>query len=414
MELIFQKTLQVLIEAWAVFGQMAPYLLFGFLMAGVLSVVVTPETVERHLGGKGFGGVAKASLFGVPLPLCSCGVIPVAASLRRHGATKGATAAFLLSTPQTGVDSILATYALLGPVYAVFRPVAALLSGILCGTVVDCVDPGPAGAKVDACTDACCSTAAGQGRVRRIVQYGFVTLPEDIGRALLAGILISGLMTAFIGQDFLAGYLGSGLIAMFLMVLVGIPIYVCSTASIPIAFSLMHAGISPGAALVFLVAGPATNAAAIATIWKVLGRKTAVVYLATVVVTAIGSGLLLDKIMNIVPPVMQVHAEHHGATAAHHIAALILLGVLLNAIAQRWRHSDATATISERNLVFKIEGMRCDRCRETIERTLTEAQGVESAKVDLHSGKAVVTGGAIDPTALIAAIEELGYEARVA
>ena len=178
-------------DFWLVLGQMAPYLLFGFLVAGVLSVLVRPEFVERHLGGRGIWAVLKASAFGVPLPLCSCGVIPVAASIRRHGASKGATTAFLISTPQTGVDSILATFGLLGPVFAVYRPLAALVSGLLGGAVVSAAEngaeaPGPS----EKCQDACCAPGAKRGKISNSSKHTslpvLITWVESMKRISLA------------------------------------------------------------------------------------------------------------------------------------------------------------------------------------------------------------------------------------
>jgi len=297
--------MNLLIEAtiafWNTLCEMAPYLLFGFLVAGTLSVFVSPELVERHLGGRGIWPILKASFLGVPLPLCSCGVIPVAASLRRHGSSKGATTAFLLSTPQTGVDSIMATLALLGPVFAIFRPVAAFFTGILGGLAIEAVgDSDNADFDLELCTEeCCCDSHSSRSKLSRLLRYGFITLPRDIAKPLLVGLVIAGFISALVPSDFFANALGTGILAMIVMMLLGIPIYVCATASIPVAAALMMKGATPGAALVFLMTGPATNAAAIATLWKVLGKRSALAYLATVALAALGSGLLLDYLFNI-------------------------------------------------------------------------------------------------------------------
>ncbi len=292
-------------EFWTLLGEMAPWLVFGFLVAGILAVLLRPETIERHLGGKGLVPPLKAAAFGVPLPLCSCGVIPVAASLRRHGASRGATAAFLLSTPQTGVDSILVTFSLLGPVFAVMRPVVAFLSGVIGGVVVDLLgdersEPDDAAVPAEdpageECTDSCCATGESPRPAwRRILEYGFVTLPADLARPLLLGILVAGLIGVLVPEDLFAGALGHGIVPMLLMMVVGIPIYVCATGSVPVAAALIAKGVCPGAALVFLMTGPATNSATIATVWKILGRRAAIAYLAVVALTALASGMLLD------------------------------------------------------------------------------------------------------------------------
>ncbi|MCP4570932.1 MAG: permease, partial [bacterium] len=188
---------------WLVTARMALWLLLGFLVAGVLSVAVSPAWLERHLGGRGMGPVFKSSLFGVPLPLCSCGVIPVAASLRRHGASKAATTAFLLSTPQTGVDSILVTWSMLGPLFGVFRPVTALLTGFLGGGLVQLVDPPAPENGMDAKAEAVRRPQGFGPKTRAALDYGLVTLPGDIARALLVGVVIAGVLAALIPEDFL-------------------------------------------------------------------------------------------------------------------------------------------------------------------------------------------------------------------
>ena len=198
---MWERFLDIAREFWGVLTEMSPYLLFGFLVAGILSVFIRPETVERHLGGHGLWPIVKASAFGVPLPLCSCGVIPVAASLRRHGASKGATTSFLMSTPQTGVDSILVTLSLLGPVVAIFRPIVAFVSGVIGGSVVSLTqknDPSTV-ETVEKCHDSCCSTDGPvHGKLMRVLRYGFVTLPRDIAKPLLAGLVIAGLIAVLV------------------------------------------------------------------------------------------------------------------------------------------------------------------------------------------------------------------------
>jgi hypothetical protein len=319
----------IFLSAWSVAGQMAPYLLFGFLVAGLLSVWISPAWIERRLGGRGRKGVVLAALFGVPLPLCSCGVIPVAASLRRHGAGRGATAAFLLSTPQTGVDSLLVTWGMLGPVIALFRPVAAFISGTLCGFLVDRVCEGIPDKPSTGDRE---EDATKPGRLRpwpvRALRHGFVTLAGDVNKAVLAGLLVSGLLGAILPPAVLRESIGTGFSAMLLMLAVGIPLYVCSTASVPIALALIHAGISPGAALVFLISGPATNAATLATLIRLLGLRAAGVYLGSLAVTALASGLLLDGLLTRAS--LQVSCEIHagGMHFGNHLAAALLLVVL--------------------------------------------------------------------------------------
>lgn len=295
-----QLVLMLLGEFWDTLCDMAPYLLFGFLVAGALSVFLSASFVERHLGGHGIWPIFKASLLGVPLPLCSCGVIPVATSLRKHGSSKGATTAFLLSTPQTGVDSIVATFGLLGPVFAIFRPIAAFAVGLIGGSIVAATDNSKeANAETEHCTDDCCAHAEKQSKLRRALRHAFIVLPRDIARPLLVGLVIAAAIGAFVPPNFFSENLGEGLVPMLVMMAMGIPLYVCATASIPIAAMMMMKGVTPGAALVFLMTGPATNAATIATLWKIFGQRTTLIYLAVVAFTALGSGVLLDQFFNI-------------------------------------------------------------------------------------------------------------------
>jgi uncharacterized membrane protein YraQ (UPF0718 family) len=284
------------IDLWHTLAEMSPYLLFGFFIAGLLSVIISPESVERHLGSKGLAPLLKASLFGIPLPLCSCGVIPVSMSLRKHGASKGATVSFLLSTPQTGADSIFVTLSLLGPVFAIIRPLAALITGLVGGSLVQLTEH-ESDSQTDApekCTDPCCAKHNPKPAIIRILHYGFIALPRDIAKAMIIGLIIAAVISAATPQDYFAPLLGGGIIAMLVMMLLGIPVYVCATASVPIAAALIAKGASPGVALVFLMTGPATNAAAFTTILSVLGKKTASLYIATVAGCAVTFGLLLD------------------------------------------------------------------------------------------------------------------------
>lgn len=331
-------------EFLAVLLEMSPYLLFGFFAAGVLSVFLSAETVEKHLGSRGFGPVVKAAFWGVPMPLCSCSVIPVATSLRRHGASRGATAAFLLSTPQTGVDSILVTYSLLGIVFAVFRPLAAFLTGLVGGGLVSVLEKNgtvPA-AEEPACDKECCRHGKPSSRIARAFRYGFVTLPRDIGQELFVGLLVAGLITALVPGDFFAEAVGPGLLQMLLMMAVGIPVYVCATASVPIAAALMLKGVSPGAALVFLMTGPASNAAALATVRKILGGRSAVIYLLSLAGMALVSGFALDGILGPAGHGPHIHQAHWMMPVwAKAVSTAVLLGVLAFAL---WPRKTAPAS----------------------------------------------------------------------
>jgi len=403
-------------SVWSTLREMSPFLLFGFLVAGLLSVLVKPETVERHLGGRGFRQVFKAAIFGVPLPLCSCGVIPVAASLRRHGASAAATTSFLISTPQTGVDSIMVTLSLLGPVFAIFRPVVAFLSGILGGVLVNIFgyEKGAPPDEHSACTAECCSAVENHGGgLLRAVEYGFIALPRDIHKALIVGILIAGAISAAIPDDFFAGVLGGGILSMLVMMAVGIPVYVCATASVPIAAALMMKGISPGAALVFLMTGPATNAATITTVWKIMGKRIAGIYLFTVAASALAAGLILDAVFRGSGSHSMAHAHWMLPGIANTICAFALLAVLGYAFIRPAK----VGTVAEeggagRTIRISIEGMTCNQCADAVRRALVESAGVVSAEVDLRRGEATVAGSGFDAGQLTRAVESLGYKVK--
>jgi uncharacterized membrane protein YraQ (UPF0718 family) len=323
----FIKTITT--DFWGTIAEMSPYLLFGFFVAGLLSVLVSQQLVEKHLGGRGLLPLLKASIFGVPLPLCSCGVVPVSMSLHKHGASKGSTIAFLLSTPQTGVDSIFVTLSLLGPVFAVFRPVAALITGILGGGLIDIfekaqkIQQSPA----EKCTDECCSSEK-TNRVLKGLKYGFVILPRDIGKAMLLGLVVAAFISALVPDGYFAEKLGTGIFAMVVMMFLGIPVYVCATASVPVAAALILKGLTPGAALVFLMTGPATNAASFITIWKTLGRAVAIIYLATVAGCALLGGIVLDLLATSVDINIAAHPHWMLPDSVKYASAIILLGVL--------------------------------------------------------------------------------------
>lgn len=404
-------------EFWDVLGDMAPYLLFGFLMAGVLSVYMSQRFVERHLGGKGFWPVLKASLFGIPLPLCSCGVIPVSASLRKQGASKGAVTSFLISTPQTGVDSILVTLALLGPVYAIFRPVASFIKGIIGGMAVSIFDPEdkPSKTPSEECTDSCCSTNNNNEKgniLGRIFIYAFITLPRDLGKGLLIGLIIAGLITVVFKPHQFDAILGGGILSMLIMMLIGIPVYVCATASVPIAAALIAAGVSPGAALVFLLTGPATNAATIGTVWQVMGKRTAVIYLASVAITALASGLILDYIFTMQGVEVTQWMPKMLPSWFESASAIILLAVLAYALFKPPTKGEVKVEGKEitRKRKLKIAGMDCSHCAQSVTKALLALPGVGSVQVNLKTKVATIGGSEFDNPAIYRAIDDAGFK----
>lgn len=356
-----------IIDFWATLAAMSPYLLLGFFVAGLLSVFISAAFVERHLGNRGrfdVWGVIKASLLGVPLPLCSCGVIPVTVSLRKHGASRGSAISFLLSTPQTGIDSFFVTFSLLGPVYAIFRPIIAFVTGLVGGFGVQIVTAsehveGAQKHQEPKCEDSCCCEGKQKVSVfKRIFKHGFITLPRDIAKPMLVGLVIAALISTLVPDDFFADKLGTGIGTMVIMMFLGIPVYVCATASVPVAAAMILKGLSPGAALVFLMTGPATNIAAFATIWKSMGTKTAIVYILTVAVCALAAGILMDAIypgLNTTVK-MQMEHVHGGPLIVDHVAGVALLLLLGYGLVSKKLSAIAAAkkNLSQSNSCFSL------------------------------------------------------------
>ncbi|OGX47018.1 MAG: hypothetical protein A2306_02315 [Omnitrophica WOR_2 bacterium RIFOXYB2_FULL_38_16] len=341
----------VLIESFDLLNKMSIYLLFGFLFAGILHIFLKEGTIAKHLGKSDFSSVIKASLFGIPLPLCSCGVIPAALSLKKEGASKGAILSFLISTPTTGIDSILATYGLLGGVFAAFRVFAAFITGITAGLVANIFFKAErifSEEKKDTVVKSCCShhkavpSNVVADKIKGVFQYAFVDLLKDTGVWILLGILIGGMISYFIPEVFISKYLGSGLQSMLIMMLVGIPMYVCASGSLPIVSALMLKGMSPGAAFVFLLAGPATNTAALTLITKEFGIKVTAIFLGSIVVCGLLLGMLLDKVWGYLNINITTHLMHKSAMFGpwmEIMASVILLaGILYNLFSPKNRH----------------------------------------------------------------------------
>ena len=329
-------------ECWLVFKEAAPFVLFGFFAAGILKILIPEKAIVKHLGGNGFRSVFKASLFGVPLPLCSCGVIPVAVGLRKQGASKGATASFLVSVPETGVDSVAITWALLDPLMTFIRPVSAFITALLTGSLINLLPERKEESKPDT-ADCCCSENSDMServpqkkpllhRLKDGIIYAFTALLKDIGVWLLLGILIAGIISYFVPIDFVDRYLGGEYSSLLIMLIIGIPLYICASASTPIAAALVLKGLSPGAALVFLLAGPATNAATMTVIAKHLGKATTVVYVATIALCSLAFGWLVNRIygwLSLDVLDWASHSEHGTDSSLYLVSAFVLIGLLL-------------------------------------------------------------------------------------
>ncbi len=328
-------------ETWHLLASSAPWLLFGFAAAGLIAVVIPSGWILNHLGGSGMKSVVKASVFGIPLSLCSCSVIPVASSLRRRGASKGATAGFLISTPEIGVDSFALSYALLGPVIAIARPISAFATTLMAGGLIEVFDGARSDGKGDKLKDAGeihASTEAPPKRsIIEVFRYGYVSLLSDLAHWLAIGFILAGLVGVLIPDGFLDRYIGDGLLAKSAMLVVGLPLYICATSSTPFAAALIAQGLSPGAALVFLLVGPATNAATMTVVSRELGIRSLVIYLVSIAVMAMLAGIGLDALFEQLqlPESGLGHAGHH-ATTWQGVAGLLFCGLMLNGLRVRW------------------------------------------------------------------------------
>ncbi|MCF8106464.1 MAG: SO_0444 family Cu/Zn efflux transporter [Desulfohalobiaceae bacterium] len=287
------------------------YMLFGLLVSGLLRVFLSPGSVARHLGQGRFFSVFKAALLGVPIPLCSCGVLPAGAGLKKQGANNGAVSAFLISTPESGVDSISITYALLDPLMTVIRPVVAFVTAMAAG-ITENLFGNPKNREeivpdlscpVDGCCDGRQCPPEEHKRhhslfekVKAGLTFAMTEVWGDLVALFFLGLILAGLITAFIPEDVIGTFLGGGLSSMLIMLAVGIPLYICATASTPVAAALILKGVSPGAALVFLIAGPATNLTSLTVLLGILGRRGTAIYLAAIVLAAILFGLFTDQL----------------------------------------------------------------------------------------------------------------------
>ncbi len=400
-------------ETWNILLEMSPYLLIGFLLAGLLSVIIKQEVIERWLGKRTLGSVIKASLLGVPLPLCSCGVIPVTSSLYQRGASKGATTSFLTSTPQTGIDSILATAGLMGPVFSFFRVVVALVSGIIAGVLVDFFEKENVRPMDVASTKTEIENGSNVGKLKGMVIYGLYTLPQDIAKNLVIGILLAGLLSTVLPTDLGAAYLTNPWITYIGVTLVAIPLYVCSTGSIPIAFALMAAGVSPGATLVFLIAGPATNVATITTLVKILGRRTIAIYLTSIVLISWLSGFILDAYGSSLIGTVKAHHVELGTPSTIKILSGIGLIVMLvwTSLYPKIKTPIRNSSVEGlRSSTLRVDGMTCSHCGSSISKAVLKIPGVQAADADPKQNLVWIKGNGYDLNAIIKAVADAGFE----
>lgn len=387
--------------------EMSPYLLFGMSMAGLLHVFLGKELISEHLGKPGIWSVIKATFLGVPLPVCSCGVIPIASSLEKEGAHKSSILAFLVSTPTTGIDSVFATYSLLGPLFALFRPLAAVISGITLGVADYLVEgknikqkeiPKHDHPKIHIIF-----------KWKEFLKYSFYEIPQDIGKALIIGILIGGAISAFIPQSIFERFFFFPL-DFLAALLLGIPLYVCSTGSIPVAVSLLQKGLSPGAGLVFLIAGPATNAVTLSFVRSKMGKVSFYLYLFNIIIVAVVLGILFNFLTasggidtgllggggQMLPMRLKI------------IAGIVLFLLIANGLIQQ----KLCKINGKADMVFSVPDIHCKQCALTIKSALHNVKGIKSVVVDTHH-KTVSIFGQADKEKIIEIIKNAGYNPKV-
>ena len=409
-------------EIFDLINDMAPYLLLGFFLAGVMHAFVPQTLYRRYLGRHSFRAVLNAALLGIPLPLCSCGVIPTAMSLRKEGASKGATVSFLISTPQTGVDSIIATYSLMGLPFALIRPLVALVTSLLGGCLVNKLDDKES-PEVQQGASSVAEDVAQKSFVQRMksaFRYAFVEMMQDIGRWLLLGLVVAGLITVFVPDSFFALFADKPLLSMLLVLAFAVPMYLCATGSIPIAVALMLKGLSPGTALVLLMAGPAVNVASMLVISKVMGKKTLVLYLLSIVSGAIFFGLGIDYLLPrewFATPLAYIHDCHeHGMSWFNLSCLVVLLLLLANAFILRYRkpqacgcHGDYACHDEEKVWTVMVKGMSCNHCKANVEKAILKVEGVERVDINLSDGQTVIYG-TFDKDNVRKSVEAIGFE----
>jgi len=391
----------LLTEIWILLLAMSPYLIFGFALAGVLKVLVPEEFLLKHLSGKKWTTVFKAAFAGVPLPLCSCGVIPVTAHLKKSGAGRGAVIAFLTTTPTTGIDSIFATFSLLGWGFALVRIIASFFIGIIAGLFSNLLYSDQNNNNASSDPEACTGTCEEQkhyngvfGRIKNIFEYAYIELVDDIGKWLIIGIVAGGVISYFVPTEFVQSYLSNPFFSYPLMLLLAVPTYVCATGSIAIAASLIIKGMNPGAGLVFLIAGPATNAATVSFVGGKLGKKTLSIYLASIVIGSVTFGLLMDLIwpgfghqIKSVSDAMDMLPYWLEFICAIALVIFIFRGYVLKML--KIFKADHLDKI---DMKIKVSDITCEHCKKTIERIISETPGVEKVLVDVKTKTVEIQG----------------------
>jgi len=401
---------------WDTTATLSLSVILGLFLAGLLHVLVKREKVLTHLGNPGLRSSIKASLVGVPLPLCSCGVLPAALSLRKDGASKGAVTSFLISTPQTGVDSIAVTWAILGWPVAVAKVIAAFVAGVLGGTVADRISNGNENKN----TPPVCIESESGSIPGRIWRYSFNTLFRDIYRWLAFGILVSALITTFLDPGELSQYsILEGPLGLLAALAIGIPLYVCSVSSVPIAAGLIYAGFPVGSALVFLMAGPATNAATMGAVRRTLGKRTFLVYILTVTVISLAAGGILNLLnITVAQPYHAGHSMNSLTGYLHTYAGVLLLAGMLWFTLKYVLSKRSKSLLKgkpEETLNFQVDGMHCSKCEIALSNALKKLPGILGVTASSSNSTVRITldgNHELDRLKAVRLIGELGYKVR--
>ncbi len=403
-------------NAWAIIQDLGTWLLFGTLIAGLLHVFMPPNFVRNHLGRGNLSNVVKASLLGVPMPLCSCGVIPAAIGLKKDGASNGAATGFLVSTPQTGVDSITVSAVFLGLPFAAFKVVCAFITGIVAGIIVNFFESPPARIKEQSAKRELRQPCRNWRECsRELIEFAVDDLLYSVWKWIVLGILVSAAISTFIPTGALAEHAWtSGFSGMLLMLIIALPLYVCATASVPIAASLVVAGMPLGAALVFLMAGPATNVATVGAVSSEFGRRITIIYISVIAVLSIVFGWLFDIMIGDYFQPRELGGEHLGDLGVFGAVVLLALFVyFLIRDVQFWqKRRRQKKTMGEEWISLEVDGMTCVGCVRNINLAVSVQYGVDRVDVDLAQGRVIVHGHGFRPERIQEAIEEAGYQVQ--
>lgn len=398
-----------------ILSEMAPYLLLGFFFAGLLHAFVPKQKIDKYFNGSPLRASIRSSLFGVPLPLCSCGVIPTGIALYKNGASKGGTISFLISTPQTGIDSILATFSLMGLPFAIIRPVAALITGITGGLITSKVTKAEMVKPLELSEEEAEKTFA--AKVKDVVKYGFVEFIQDISKWLVIGLVLAAIISAVIPDNFMVLTKMNPLMQMGLILVVSIPLYICATGSIPLAAILILKGISPGAAFVLLMAGPATNAATITMIGKTMGKKSLLAYLSTIIVGALAFGLLIDYVLPFQwfsQMSSQLQAAAHGESLSWWkiASAIVLMLLIVNGYIQQYLRSKKKSIANESNeeITLVVGGISCNHCKSNVETHLKKLPYIDKVVVNVSENTVTIQGDQINLNQTKELLTTLGYD----